>query len=63
MVKCTFCAREIAKGTGMIFVYKSGKQARFCSRKCELHQNKLKRKARKMKWVTSLAKVLAKDKK
>jgi len=53
MVKCTFCKTEIPKGTGLIYVQKSGKVSNFCSGKCEKHLLKLKRKAREMKWVTS----------
>ncbi|MDP3918945.1 MAG: 50S ribosomal protein L24e [Nanoarchaeota archaeon] len=53
MVKCTFCETEIPKGSGMIYVYKSGKLANFCSMKCEKHTLILKRKARNTKWVTS----------
>ncbi len=56
MAKCTYCTVEIPKGTGLLFVYKTGKLANFCSRKCEKHQLQLKRKAADMKWVTSRGK-------
>ncbi|HIH14989.1 MAG: large subunit ribosomal protein L24e [archaeon GW2011_AR17] len=56
MTKCSFCAKEISPGTGMIFVYKTGKVTNFCSRKCELHTLKLHRKPQNMKWVTSVGK-------
>lgn len=56
MTKCSFCAKEINPGTGMIYVYKTGKIAQFCSRKCEVHTTKLKRKPQNMKWVTSAGK-------
>lgn len=60
MVKCSFCSQEIPVGTGMIFVYKIGKVANFCSRKCEMHTLKLNRKPQNMKWVTSVGKSKAK---
>ena len=53
MKLCTYCGTKIPRGTGMTFVFKSGKIAEFCSKKCEKHQLQLKRKAREMKWVTS----------
>jgi large subunit ribosomal protein L24e len=53
MADCTFCGKDIPKGTGMIYVFKNGKIANFCSSKCEKHQVKLKHKAREQKWVTS----------
>lgn len=56
MATCTFCGREITPGTGMLFVYKTGKFARFCSGKCEKHVLKLNRKPLNTKWVTSLTK-------
>ncbi len=51
MVKCTFCGNDIPKGTGMIYVFKSGKIANFCSSKCRKNQLKLKRKAIHLKWT------------
>jgi ribosomal protein L24E len=56
MAMCTFCATDIPRGTGMIYVYKNGKQVNFCSRKCEKHATVLKHKGRDMKWVTSAGK-------
>ncbi len=53
MVKCTFCGKELVKGTGTMFVYKSGKIVYFCSMKCEKSMLKLKRSPRTQKWVTS----------
>jgi ribosomal protein L24E len=50
---CTYCNVDIPKGSGMLYVFKSGKTANFCSKKCEKHQIQLKRKSREMKWVTS----------
>lgn len=51
MAKCSFCNKQIEKGTGKIFVYKSGKIDHFCSTKCERNKLKLKRKPRKLKWT------------
>ncbi|MFH1591996.1 MAG: 50S ribosomal protein L24e [Candidatus Woesearchaeota archaeon] len=51
MAKCSFCGVDIAAGTGMIYVFKSGKTANFCSSKCRKNQLKLKRKAIHIKWT------------
>ncbi len=50
-MKCSFCGREIEKGTGKMFVRKSGAILYFCSNKCEKNMLKLGRKARKLKWT------------
>ena len=50
-MKCSYCNREIEKGTGTIFVKKDGKALNFCSKKCEKGMLKLKRKPRKVKWI------------
>jgi len=51
MTNCSFCGRKIEKGTGKIFVFKTGKLLNFCSSKCEKNMLKLKRKARTLKWT------------
>ena len=51
MSKCSFCKKDMPRGTGLLFVYKSGKSVWFCSRKCEMHILKLKRKPKTTKWV------------
>ncbi len=51
MAKCSFCGESIEKGTGMIFVKKDGKVLNFCSKKCEKHVFKLKRKPMSTKWT------------
>jgi len=33
-MKCTYCSEEISKGTGMMYVYKTGTINYFCSRRC-----------------------------
>jgi len=50
-MKCSFCNREIEKGTGKMYVKKDGKIFYFCSSKCEKNHLKLKRKARDIKWT------------
>lgn len=51
MVKCSFCGYEIEKGTGMMYVFKSGKINYFCGKKCEKNLLKLKRDPSKLKWT------------
>lgn len=48
---CTFCGKEIEKGTGKMFVYANGKIAYFCSRTCEKNLHKLKRKPLRTPWT------------
>lgn len=50
-MKCSFCGKEIKPGTGIIFVFKTGKKLNFCSRKCERNMLVLKRKPTKLKWA------------
>ena len=52
MAKCSFCEEDIEKGTGKIFVFKTGKILNFCSNKCEKNMLKLNRKPLQTKWVT-----------
>lgn len=42
-MKCSFCGKEIEKGTGKAFVRKTGKVFYFCSSKCEKNLLDLKR--------------------
>ncbi|MBT3395458.1 50S ribosomal protein L24e [archaeon] len=51
MAKCTFCNKQIEKGTGKIFVFNTSKIANFCSNKCEKNLLKLKRNPIKFKWT------------
>lgn len=50
-MKCSFCGKEIEKGTGKIFVRKDAKIFYFHSRKCEKNALKLGRIARDLKWT------------
>ncbi len=51
MANCSFCGKEIKKGTGKIFVKDNGQVVNFCSSKCEKNMMVLKRDARKLKWT------------
>lgn len=51
MVECTFCGKVLAKGTGKMYVKKTGKILYFCANKCEKNSLKLERKAAKFKWT------------
>lgn len=51
MPLCSFCGKDIEKGTGKMFVKKDGKVFWFDSMKCEKNMLKLKRKAREHKWT------------
>ncbi len=50
-MRCSFCKQNINKGTGKIYVQKTGKLLYFCSSKCEKNMLKLKRKPRTTKWT------------
>ena len=50
-MRCSFCRQNINKGTGKIYVQKTGKILHFCSSKCEKNMLKLKRKPRTTKWT------------
>ncbi len=62
MAKCSFCGKEIAKGTGKIYVLKSGKKLYFCSMKCEKNMLKLKRKPRNVRWTEEARSIKKKSK-
>ncbi len=50
-MKCTFCGDAIERGTGKMFVRKSGKIYYFCSNKCEKSMIQLGRKSKVSKEV------------
>lgn len=56
-MKCSFCKKEIEKGTGKMFVKTDGKVFYFCSNKCDKNMLKLKRKPAKIRWATKKKKV------
>ena len=50
-MNCSFCGKDIPRGTEMIFVNKRGKAWYYCSSKCDKNMNKLGRKPRETKWT------------
>lgn len=50
-MKCTFCDKEIARGTGKMYVKNDGKVFHFCSRKCEKNMLQLGRVPRRTRWT------------
>lgn len=46
-MKCTYCAKEIKKGTGMMYVFRIGTLNYFCSSRCYKSSIKMKRKINK----------------
>lgn len=56
MASCSFCGKEINKGSGKIFIKDNGHILNFCSMKCEKNMIKLGRDARKLKWTASFVK-------
>jgi large subunit ribosomal protein L24e len=62
MVECSFCGKEIAPGTGKMYVKKDGTVFHFCSSKCENAQIKRKFKSRITPW-TKLFKTIKQTKK
>jgi large subunit ribosomal protein L24e len=51
MSKCSFCGKNIEKGSGKMFVENNGKIYHFCSSKCEKNLLKLRRDPRDFKWA------------
>ena len=56
-MNCSFCGKSIEKGTGKIYVFKTGKIVNFCTLKCEKYMLKLKRKPHKIKWTKEYRRV------
>ena len=50
--ECSFCGKDIDRGTGMMYVKLDGSILRFCSKKCRISQVNHKRNPRKLKWTT-----------
>jgi len=55
-MKCSFCGKEIEKGTGVMFVKNDGKIFYFDSSKCEKNMFKLRREPARVKWVKKVKK-------
>ncbi|MBM3281881.1 MAG: 50S ribosomal protein L24e [Candidatus Diapherotrites archaeon] len=56
---CSFCGKNIPRGTGFMFVRKTGQVYTFCSRKCEHNMIHLERQSRKTRWTKEFAKTKA----
>jgi len=50
-MECTFCGKEIQRGTGIMYVKKDGKVFHYCFSKCEKNHLKLKRVPRHTLWT------------
>jgi large subunit ribosomal protein L24e len=48
---CSFCAREIEPGTGMMFVKRDGQVFNFCTSSCRKQQLHLGRVGHRFKWT------------
>jgi ribosomal protein L24E len=46
-VKCSYCSNEVPKGTGTMYVFKTGDINYFCSMRCYKNSIVLKRKLNK----------------
>ncbi len=57
MPTCSFCGKEIPPGTGLMYVFKSGKVMWFCSKKCRVHALERKRKPTKVRWTQAFRKL------
>jgi ribosomal protein L24E len=44
-MKCSYCSKEIKKGTGLVYIFKNGKANYYCSNRCYVNNIKLRRKA------------------
>jgi large subunit ribosomal protein L24e len=55
-MRCSFCQKTIEKGTGKVYVQKSGKIMSFCSTKCEKNLLKLKHKPLTTRWTEDFKK-------
>jgi large subunit ribosomal protein L24e len=50
-MRCSFCGKEIEKGTGVMLVKNDGRIFYFDSSKCEKNMLKLKREPARVKWI------------
>ena len=51
-MKCSYCSAEVQKGRGIMYVYKIGNVAYYCSSKCYKNGIILKRKISKKNVMT-----------
>ena len=54
--ECSFCGKDIDRGTGMMYVKLDGSILRFCSKKCRISQVNHKRNPRKIKMDNKIRK-------
>lgn len=50
---CYFCADELKKGCGRLYIKKDGTIMYFCSSKCRKNSIDLAREGRRVKWTKS----------
>jgi large subunit ribosomal protein L24e len=55
-MNCSFCGKELEKGTGLMLVKNDGRIFYFDSSKCEKNMLKLRREPAKVKWVSKKVK-------
>ena len=55
-MKCSFCGKELEKGTGVMLVKKDGKIFYFDSSKCEKNMLKLGREPARVDWIRKVKK-------
>ncbi len=60
---CSFCGKEIPRGTGKIYVRKDSKVLYFHSNKCEYNALKLNRDPKNLKWTAHYVKGIVPKKK
>lgn len=63
MPKCSFCGKELERGTGKMLVLNSGKINHYCSNKCEKNELKLKRKPITTPWTEAFRREHKKEEK
>jgi large subunit ribosomal protein L24e len=49
--KCSYCQKNIERGTGKLLILRTGRMLYFCSGKCEAYSQKLGRNPVKLKWT------------
>ena len=60
-MRCSYCTREIEKGTGMMYVRKTGAVKYYCSDRCYKFDS-VQHKGQRVKEQRALARKLAKPK-
>ena len=60
MAKCSFCGKNIERGTGKLLAKNDSSILYFCTNKCEKNMLKLKRNPRDIKWTDAYRKLKGK---